>query len=311
MRLHLLSKLENAHDDSLWSVTWAPGSNILATGSTDESVKLWEEVQEGLQQKHILGGASLGAVSVVFDKTGTYGAVSSLDSSVNVWTMENYSQVGGGVRQPPSESWGVTFLPRSDGIVLALAGGMSNTVKVIDVMGDNKELLTMSMPQPDENQRKEQFVLSVACSPDGRKLAAGSMNGTVAIFDADNGGLLHSLKGHFKAVRSLTFTPDSKFLITGCDDCVSHMYDAETGVLVGALSGHQSWILSVSVSPDGFLLATGGSDAKVKLWDLKAQSCIQTVADQTDQIWGVSFRGDGRRLASVSDDRSICLYDVN
>ena len=61
--------------------------------------------------------------------------------------------------------------------------------------------------QGDEKQRKERFVLSVAYSPDGRRLAAGSMDGTVAVFDVATGGLLHTLEGHFKPVRGLAFTP--------------------------------------------------------------------------------------------------------
>jgi WD repeat-containing protein 61 len=50
-------------------------------------------------------------------------------------------------------------------------------------------------------------VLSVAYSPDGRRLACGCMDGVVAVFDVDSGKLLHALEGHFKPVRSLVFTP--------------------------------------------------------------------------------------------------------
>ena len=59
----------------------------------------------------------------------------------------------------------------------------------------------------EDTFKKEKFVLSVAQSPDGRWLASGSMDGTVAVFDAATGQLLHTLDGHFKPVRSLCFTP--------------------------------------------------------------------------------------------------------
>ncbi len=42
---------------------------------------------------------------------------------------------------------------------------------------------------------------------DGRRIAAGGMDGTVALFDAASGKLLHTLAGHFKPVRDLCFTP--------------------------------------------------------------------------------------------------------
>lgn len=58
--------------------------------------------------------------------------------------------------------------------------------------------------------KKERFVLCCAFSPDKQLLAAGAMDGTVAVWDIAAGGqLLHmgGLKGHHKPVRSLTFTP--------------------------------------------------------------------------------------------------------
>lgn len=80
-------------------------------------------------------------------------------------------------------------------------------------------------------------MLSVAASPDGRRIAAGSMSGAVAVWDAATGQLLHSLPGHFKPVRGLAFTPDSRHVLTACDDMHSHMYDVEHGALVEAFSG--------------------------------------------------------------------------
>ena len=61
--------------------------------------------------------------------------------------------------------------------------------------------------QAEDAFKKDSFVLSVAQSPDGRRLASGSMDGSVAVFDMATGSLLHTLEGHFKPVRSLCFTP--------------------------------------------------------------------------------------------------------
>ena len=67
--------------------------------------------------------------------------------------------------------------------------------------------MRLVMLQAEDTFKKEKFVLSVAQSPDGRWLASGSMDGTVAVFDAATGQLLHTLEGHFKSVRALCFTP--------------------------------------------------------------------------------------------------------
>lgn len=61
--------------------------------------------------------------------------------------------------------------------------------------------------QADEKFKKDKFVLSVAFSPDGRRLACGVMDGTIAVFDVPSGKLLNTLTGHHKPVRDVCFTP--------------------------------------------------------------------------------------------------------
>lgn len=313
MRLSLLHKLEGAHEDSVWSCAWSPDSSTLATGSVDESVKLWQETADALEQKHHLMGLTLGVVAVAFDPSGSYGAATSLDSVVSVWSMGDYNQ-SYQIHIPPSEAWGLAFAPSStaDALTLAVAGGCTNTVKLWSAAPGVKDpTAVLEMPAGDEKQRKERFVLSLAYSPDGRRLAAGGMDGTVAVFDTAAGKLLHTLDGHFRPVRSLAFTPDSKFLLTACDDAHAHLYDVEQAALVEAFSGHESWVLSVAANPDGTAFATGSSDSKIKLWDLQTRTCAQTLTEHEDQVWGVAFRPDGSRLASVSEDRSVCLWDFS
>ncbi len=43
VRLQLVQKVDNAADDSIWTLSWVPGKRQLATGSVDESVLIWEE----------------------------------------------------------------------------------------------------------------------------------------------------------------------------------------------------------------------------------------------------------------------------
>lgn len=74
MRLSLQQKLEAAHDDSVWAAHWSPTENLLATGSVDESVKLWQDSGEGLEQKHHLvrrGWGSVPASDRVYPQEGT------------------------------------------------------------------------------------------------------------------------------------------------------------------------------------------------------------------------------------------------
>eukprot|EP00899_Mesostigma_viride_P008880 jgi/Mesvir1/17994/Mv09336-RA.1 len=330
MRLSHLKTEENAHEDSIWTVAWSAGLDTIVTGSVDETVKFWKGKE--LQAVQTFTGHALGVVSVALDPSSNLVASSSLDSVIRVWDLGTNEQKAV-FEATPSESWSVAFSP--DGRHVAAAGGSSLSVAIWSIETRQKEA-TYAVPPPDPPGMaaaaaaagsksssaaavppvQQRFLLSVCYSPDGRYLACGAMDGCVCVFDVAGGGkLLHSLKGHFLPVRSLTFTPDSRMLVTACDDMHSHLYDAASGELISVLSGHHSWVLAVAASPDGTCLATGSSDKTVKLWELSSRSCVQTVADHTDQVWSVAFRPSGgggsgaMGLVSVSDDRSIAVYD--
>ncbi|MQL73572.1 hypothetical protein Taro_005933 [Colocasia esculenta] len=208
------------------------------------------------------------------------------------------------------------------GNILAVAGGSSASVKLWDT-STWEVVATLTVPRPEQARPGDKsgsgkFVLSVAWSPDGRRLACGSMDGTIAVFDVARAKFLHHLDGHYMPVRSLVYSPvDARVLFSASDDTHVHMYDAEGKSLVGAMSGHTSWVLNVDASPDGAAIATGSSDRTVRLWDLGMRSAVQTMSNHTDLVWGVAFRPPGGtgvragRLASVSDDKSISLYDYS
>jgi WD repeat-containing protein 61 len=239
------------------------------------------------------------------------------------------------IETPPGETWQIAFAPlpaqtREGDVILAAAGGASNRV-VIWSTNDAEKVAEFCLPEPMADggggasagaaasadpaasaaapRRSDRFVLSVAYSPDGARLACGSMDGGVHVFDTATGALVHSLAGHFKPVRALAFAPDSRTLVTGCDDMLVHLYDVGTGALVDALSGHESWVLSLAPHPGGAVLATGSADATVRLWDLRSRgAALQVAREASDQVWGVAWDAEGRRLAAVSDDKGVVVF---
>ncbi|KAL5736986.1 hypothetical protein ACOSQ2_031774 [Xanthoceras sorbifolium] len=318
MKLAGLKSVENAHDESVWAATWVPATDtrpaLLLTGSLDETVKLWRPDELELERTNT--GHCLGVVSVAAHPSGVIAASAALDSFVRVFDVDTNATIAT-LEAPPSEVWQMQFDPK--GTTLAVAGGGSASIKLWDT-ATWKLIASLSIPRPEgpkpsDKANSKKFVLSVAWSPDGRRLACGSMDGTISIFDVARAKFLHHLEGHSMPVRSLVYSPiDARVLFSASDDTHVHMYDAEGKTLVGAMSGHTSWVLSVDASPDGTGIATGSSDKTVRLWDLGMRAAVQTMSNHTDQVWGVSFRPPGGngilagRLASVSDDKSISLY---
>ncbi|KAG4428234.1 hypothetical protein IFR05_016284, partial [Cadophora sp. M221] len=111
-------------------------------------------------------------------------------------------------------------------------------------------------------------VSAVAFSPDGQRIASGSSDMTIKLWDATTGDLIKTLAGHSDWVRAVAFSPDGQRIASGSDDKTIKLWDATTGDLMKTLAGHSDWVSAVAFSPDGQRIASGSDDKTIKLWDV-------------------------------------------
>ncbi|KAG8764123.1 hypothetical protein FRC12_008254 [Ceratobasidium sp. 428] len=153
---------------------------------------------------------------------------------------------------------------------------------------------------------------STAYSPDGRRIASGSKDGKVRIWDAETGdATLDPLMGHSNEVNSVAFSPDGRWIASGSDDQTIRLWDAETGKARGEpLQGHTDWVLSVAFSPSSGQIASCSSDETVRIWDVKTSESIFVLRGHSGRVWSVAFSPDGRRVVSGSRDHTLRIWDV-
>src|SRR5262245_54428409 len=89
-----------------------------------------------------------------------------------------------------------------------------------------------------------QNVSSVTFSPDGKRLASGSPDRTVKLWDAVTGQELLTLQGHGGVVSSVAFSPDGKRLATGSFDRTVKLWDTVAGQELLTLQGHGAQVTS-------------------------------------------------------------------
>ncbi|KAK0703385.1 hypothetical protein B0T26DRAFT_658964 [Lasiosphaeria miniovina] len=154
------------------------------------------------------------------------------------------------------------------------------------------------------------WVWSVTFSPDGQRLASGSGDNTVKIWDAASGQCRQTLEGHRNSVWSVAFSPDGQRLASGSSDNTVKIWDAASGQCRQTLEGHRHSVLSVTFSPDGQRLASGSGDNTVKIWDAASGQCRQTLEGHRGSVWSVAFSPDGQRLASGSGDNTVKIWDA-
>jgi hypothetical protein len=157
-------------------------------------------------------------------------------------------------------------------------------------------------------------IRSLVFAPDGRRLASGSYDRTVKIWDTDTGRELHTLRGHTDAVRVLAFSAAGKRLASaGEKSTVVRVWDTDSGAAMHTLKGHTDVVRSLAWSPDGKFLASGSADRTIKLWDGSSGAERGTIDVPSSPVIELTFAPDSRRLASASGEgtrRTVTVWDI-
>ncbi|HJS08929.1 MAG TPA: WD40 repeat domain-containing protein, partial [Pirellulales bacterium] len=211
------------HKDIVYALAVSPNGKHLATGSYDQAIKLWD-LESGSELKTLAGhnGAIFG---LAFHKDGKILASASGDRTVKLWDIERGERLDT-FSQPTLDQYTVAFSP--DGRFVA-AGGVDNRIRVwklsesaaegtneiivsrfahedpivkLAYARDGKTLFTSAEdrkvklwqaesiterlllePQPD-------VAAAAAFSPDGKALAVGRLDGSLAVYNTDDGAVV-------------------------------------------------------------------------------------------------------------------------
>jgi WD40 repeat protein len=153
-------------------------------------------------------------------------------------------------------------------------------------------------------------ILSVAVSPHGDLLAAGTAMGEIRFWQASSGIPLQTLRGHTDWVWSVNFSPDCKTLISGSDDHTVRLWEVSSGQCLNTFHGHTGLVKSAVFSPDGRILASSSFDQTIYLWEVSNGQCLQILRGHVSEVRSVSFSPNGMILASGGDDKTVRLWEV-
>uniref|UniRef100_A0A452I5L7 WD repeat-containing protein 26 n=1 Tax=Gopherus agassizii TaxID=38772 RepID=A0A452I5L7_9SAUR len=150
-------------------------------------------------------------------------------------------------------------------------------------------------------------------SNDGTKLATGSKDTTVIIWQVDPDThqlkLLKTLEGHAYGVSYIAWSPDDNYLVAcGPDDCSElWLWNVQTGELRTKMSqSHEDSLTSVAWNPDGKRFVTGGQRGQFYQCDLDGNLLDSWEGVRVQCLWCLS---DGKTVLASDTHQRIRGYN--
>ena len=278
-------------DPDVWSMAFSPDADLLAAGSVDGTLRLWN-LSTG-KQPVLLQGHTSRIEYLAFNADGTLLlSIGGLGQGSFVWDVQTGSQradlsgKGGSVFGPESKLLTYLF---GDNVVYLMD---TITGEILYKMGSDAELLYS------------------AFSPDARTLAFSDVNGTLKLMDLKSGST-RTFKERAGWILLMAFSPDGDTLITYDNKNELSLWDiATTSHRADLASGHTNPIDSIAFSPDTSLLATGGNSGLLRLWEVETNRLHANLRGYAGNVTGVAFSPDGKLLVSAGSPGNVILWDV-
>ncbi|NER20366.1 MAG: WD40 repeat domain-containing protein [Symploca sp. SIO1C2] len=304
------------HSELVHSVAISPNGQILASGSVDQTIKLWNLATGKLL--YALEGHSSAVLSVAFHPDGkTLASASNLavgNGNLKLWDVKT-----GTLQQVFDQGLlnfrvsCVTFSP--NGQTLA-TGNIDATIKLWK-LSNGKLYRTLKGHGWD--------VTSVAFSRNGKLLVSGGLDGGIKIWNWCTGELLHALNqpspsniigslvswfdSSVGAIYSVAISPDGQMIASAGSEQPIILWNSETGKLVRTLTEHSGSVFAVAFSPKGKCLASGGKDNTVRIWNYQTGELLQTL-EHLSPVHCLAFSPNGQTLVSGSADATIKVWSV-
>jgi WD40 repeat protein/thiol-disulfide isomerase/thioredoxin len=283
------------HTGPVLSLNFAPGGTLLASGSRDGTVKVWETAA-GKERYTLWHGGRV--LDVVFSPNGQVLASGRADRLVMVWDVNSGKERF--VLYPQAGAVSSLAFSRNGN---RLASGCWGRAVIVWDLETQQAVLTLPGHTGGVN--------AVAFSPDGKRLASGATDLEPRLWDAVTGLPIHKLRGHNGGVLSIAFSPDGKYLATSSYDQTVKLWDSTTGETIHTFVGHRGFVSKVVFSPDGKRLASIASeDHRVRMWDIGTGQEVLTFPGDAGIGRSLAFSPDGRYLATGGDEKIVRVWDL-
>jgi WD40 repeat protein len=288
-----------AHQDMIWTLAISPDGKILASGSSDKTVKLWSLPEGGFIKA--LDGHTNSVYALAVSPDNQTLASGGLDANIRLWSLP-----GGDLQKTLSFGKagvdGLAFNPQKRLLVTA------NIDKTITLAafpgGENPQTIT------GIGERS-----LMALSPDGEFLITGTGDKKIGIWSLTENKLVQTIDTNSDLRPAVVISPVDKVLMGSGHDAAGNVYPIRSwtmpdGALRETTTGHSGGINALAITPDGKILVSASEDKTIILWSLPHLTFIKKLEGHTDAVMALAITPDGKILASAGKDKRIILWNL-
>ncbi len=205
------------HQQRLSSFRFSPDGKFFATGSLDQTIKIWQMPTGKLLQTLKVEGD---AKSLSFSSDNTLLAA-HINESLKIWQTADGKAI-----------------QTIEKVNCREKGGFYNFT--IAVSSDNRLLACGA-------SNREKFSTEQKSNPED----LGITTFQIELFDIANGQKLRRFEGHQQQITACAFSTDNKFLVSGSDDSQTKLWDVSSGKELANMLviNEKDWLVS---TPEGF-----------------------------------------------------------
>ncbi|TKY64358.1 Angio-associated migratory cell protein [Spatholobus suberectus] len=288
----------HGHEDSVASLAFSYDGQLLASGSIDGIIKVWD-VSGNLEGKK-LEGPGEGIEWLRWHPRGHILLAGSKDSLIWMWNTDKSTLLN-------------TFIGHSQSVT---CGDFTPDGKIICTGSDDATLRVWN-PKSGENihvVRGHQYhsggLTCLTINSTSTLALTGSIDGSVHIVNITTGRVVdnNALASHSNSIECVGFAPSVPWAAVGCLDKKLIIWDIEHLLLRGTCE-HEDGVTCLAWLGASYV-ATGCMDGKVRLWDSRSGECVKTFEGHDDGIASLSVSAYGSYLVSASFDGTACVFEV-
>jgi len=277
-------KIIEGHNDIVWTVSFSPDGQYVASGSADKTIKIWRS-KEGTLVTTLKGHQ--GQISnLSFSPDGQTIASASTDRTIRLWQWKNISNIPKIFSGHKDTVYSVKFSPNGQ---LIVSGSGDRTIKIWKVDGTLLSTLT----------QHEGAVNFVTFGSDSKTLASISDDNTLRFWKSQRDLMVVKKDRHHLVSKiitkddnkmlAVTFSPNGELIAYANAEGKIGLWKVD-GTSLPPLEGHIGQVNEVSFSPDGQTIITGGRDKTVRIWNLNDTNYSPTETNTNQMIINVCGR---------------------